>query len=715
MTHTNIEIIELNAYNGAFDVSDNAAVTNLNLIDATTANTFTVAAGQAVGVATMANGEVVDFAGNTVVTLGLTANALGTVAGSGVTIDLNSTAQTTLNVTSSTAASHIVLANTGAKLVTVNVAGDQATKINAETGNIALTTLNGATATGALELVIDTNTNKDIAVTGGSGDDLIVMAGTLAKGDVINGGAGNDTLSITQASMTAVNAFSAADKATMNANLSNIETIRVTDALTASFDAERYDGVNNYDLVASYGVANNTVEYEISNLASGATITLRELEPDSDDTLKLTVKDATAAGNNSDVINLVLNDAAGGGAVNVGAVNLVGIETLNITTANTTLAGVAGTTTSYVLDIATTSASLNTINVSGTEGINLGTNITNTIETISAAGVIVAAATDAGLTVGVAASGTQGVVIIGTGGIDTVTGGAASDVVTLGAGADVYTVTTGNDVVTLGDGIDDLKITEALFIANSGTTATFDGGAGTDTITLSEDAVINVVDADFRGLTSFETLITANGTNNLVLGANADATGITTITGGTGADTIDLLGAGAGGFDNITTINLGAGNDVLTLGGGVDTVTAGAVGSSTVANGIAASGGAHAGGDLIATDVIDLSTGVDRILNFSAADKINVTTAATAPTNVVTAGLDINGDVLVDDTTYVIYGSFNSGTGAFTVAASFASAGGVGVADAIVVEGDGTLMLDDTTGYVVIEDLSAALAASNFV
>jgi Ca2+-binding RTX toxin-like protein len=710
MTHSNVEVISLYNYGGAFDVSDDSAVTTLNLDNATTAQTFTIATGQTVSVADMANGEVVDFAGNTVVTLDATVNGLGTVAGAGVTIDTNSTAQTTLDLTGATAASHVVLANTGAKLVTVNVKGDQAMKVDANTGNIALTTLSGSTATGALEFVIDTNTNKDIAVTGGSAGDLITMAGTLAKGDTVDGGAGDDILSITQASMTVVNAYSAADKATMNANISNIETLRVTDAVTASFDVERYDSIQNLDLKSVSGAIT------ISNVASGGNITVRDAPNATTDSIVVPVKNATVAGNNSDSLTLTLNDAAAAGAVNLGVLNVVGLETLNIATASTTLAGAAGTTTSYELDIANTSTSLNTLTITGTEGIDLdGVALTNTIETIDASGLTVGAKTDVGIKVAVAGSGTQGVVITGTGGVDTVTGGAVSDSVTLGAGADVYTATAGNDIVDLGADDDGVSISKTLLAANSGTTATLDGGTGNDTITITGTGA-TIVDADFRGITNTEYLVTGNGANSITLDTLADAAGIVKVTGGTGDDTIDLSGGGAGAFNNATTIKGGTGDDIITAGAGVDTFDTASAGDSTIvsAEDDASNTGNSIGANAIADgDTLTFGNGVDRIISFDADDLIDVATAATAPTNGV--GVAANTD-LTTGTTYVLYGNYNSGTKVFTVKANFAAAGGNNVADALVVEGDsGTLTFLTTTGYTVLEDLTAALTASNFV
>ena len=63
------------------------------------------------------------------------------------------------------------------------------------------------------------------------------------------------------------------------------------------------------------------------------------------------------------------------------------------------------------------------------------------------------------------------------------------------------------------------------------------GGDGTDTVTLSGAATL--ADADFANKTTVEALTAANATNSLTLGTKASDAGFTTVTGGTGDDTIN--------------------------------------------------------------------------------------------------------------------------------------------------------------------------------
>ena len=170
-----------------------------------------------------------------------------------------------------------------------------------------------------------------------------------------------------------------------------------------------------------------------------------------------------------------------------------------------------------------------------------------------------------------------GSVVTGSDGANRIVGTALTDRINAGKGDDIYTVGEGNDQVDLGAGNDTALFTEALFINNSQTTATHSGGAGIDTIQL-EAASINIVDADFARLTSFETLTLVSGTNNVVVSTNAAAAGIVTINGGTGADTISVAAGDK-------TINLGAVNDAA-----VDTILLTAVsGKNTVTGFVSAS------------------------------------------------------------------------------------------------------------------------------
>ena len=158
-------------------------------------------------------------------------------------------------------------------------------------------------------------------------------------------------------------------------------------------------------------------------------------------------------------------------------------------------------------------------------------------------------------------------------GDDVVDGGAGDDSITTGGGNDTITGGAGND--TIGAGADDDVI---LFSGSQG----FDdvtGGLGVDQIrAMANNTVIGL--SAIQGVES----ITANGFANVTIngdGGNNDLnfsgvtlTGIVSIDGNAGADTIvgsdgaDTI-FGSGGVD---TISGGAGNDVLDGGAGADTI-----------------------------------------------------------------------------------------------------------------------------------------------
>lgn len=86
------------------------------------------------------------------------------------------------------------------------------------------------------------------------------------------------------------------------------------------------------------------------------------------------------------------------------------------------------------------------------------------------------------------------------------------------------------------------------------------GGAGTDTIRFAEDG-ITVTDGLFNNqLKEVEALQTGNGTNYIHVAENATLSGLASIIGGSGADTIDASGFGRG-----LAVNTGGGADFITL------------------------------------------------------------------------------------------------------------------------------------------------------
>jgi hypothetical protein len=106
-----------------------------------------------------------------------------------------------------------------------------------------------------------------------------------------------------------------------------------------------------------------------------------------------------------------------------------------------------------------------------------------------------------------------------------------------------FTSLGGNDRVTMAP--------SALGSADS-----IDGGSGSDTLTFS--AAGTVVDGAFTYVSSVEVLQLAAGTNSITLGVEAEQAGISTVTGDSGADTLNLLYG-----TTALTFNAGTGTDTL--------------------------------------------------------------------------------------------------------------------------------------------------------
>ena len=133
------------------------------------------------------------------------------------------------------------------------------------------------------------------------------------------------------------------------------------------------------------------------------------------------------------------------------------------------------------------------------------------------------------------------------GGLDTVNGGTGADTInastfdaalTISSGAGDDTITSQGSAqilsVSTAGGNDSISVNST----NLTTADSIDGGADTDTITLTNTTA--VVDGDFTNIDNVEKLTLADGANNVELGTKAAETGIATVTGGTGDDTMML-------------------------------------------------------------------------------------------------------------------------------------------------------------------------------
>jgi Ca2+-binding RTX toxin-like protein len=166
--------------------------------------------------------------------------------------------------------------------------------------------------------------------------------------------------------------------------------------------------------------------------------------------------------------------------------------------------------------------------------------------------------------------------------IETLVLANGANTVTLGTNA----AAAGIEVVVSGSGNDALTFNTTLqtaLIFNGGAQTT----AGFDSAIISNSGAV-VTDTYFDDWTSVERLTTANGNNNIALGANAVTAGIAIVTGGTGDDTFNasaytnaLWIDGAAGNNSLlggsaaNTLIGGIGNDNFTGGGANDSITGG--------------------------------------------------------------------------------------------------------------------------------------------
>lgn len=586
-TYSGIENIELIGRNAtAFDTSTKSDVKSVTVDGAATAaSTITVAAGQSVTLSNSNIGtNVATTAANT--SLAVTLNKLG-VAGTAATVDFAGAALATIDL--AVAGNSVIALTNDEKLATLNISGAGNVTIDADAGGAAagtlLTTVNAASATGNLSIQLEDDTSaKDVTVTGGAGNDTANFGAAFTKADKFDGGAGTDTLELTQASVTTVEGYTAAaDIAAVKTNLANIEVLKVTDALTSSIDASRFDSVNQFVLNAGYGIAAGTTTHTISKVTSGVTVTINDAAVDASDTLAVEIIDATLAGNNSDVLNVVLNDAAAAGASDVGIINAVGVDILNIEAKSLTTAGAAGNTTSYTLDIANTSTALDKVVVTGNIGLNLTTALVNSIAEVDASGMTVAKKTDAGLTASVATGGTNGVKITGSGGVDVLTGGDAADIIIGGAGADTITGGAGNDQLTGGADSDTFVFAAAAATNGKDTITDFKAGAvadGGDKFDFGTNALGTTT------VSAAQLALTSGSANQAIADDNVYQITLNTAIASKdfgAADFAELFGAATGQFS--TTV-AGAGVEGFVLVKGTDTTHVYLVDSDLTGSGV---------------------------------------------------------------------------------------------------------------------------------
>jgi Ca2+-binding RTX toxin-like protein len=149
--------------------------------------------------------------------------------------------------------------------------------------------------------------------------------------------------------------------------------------------------------------------------------------------------------------------------------------------------------------------------------------------------------------------------IEGNDGNDSIVGGAGNDDIYGGNGDDDIVGSLGADSLFGGDGNDDFQFANSDF----GSAATIDGGAGSNTLSFTNAAI--VVDSQFANKSNIDIITTPDGFNSdITLGSNAGSgvMGLNSVIGGNGDDTFALA-------STFTTTGQslygGAGNDDFTV------------------------------------------------------------------------------------------------------------------------------------------------------
>ena len=573
----------------------------------------------------------------------VTALTTGTIGDSTVrtSLDIQATAAVVTGAITSTAATTVNIGGAGAVTTDLNLVVAPTITISGS-GAVTLGTLNNAVATltstqtaGGVTATLGTLVTQKI--TGGDGNDVISTPSLVLTTGSVNAGTGSDTLNIST--------FVAnVNTATLAAKYTNFETLR----LNGTLDVSLLPSITAIELSGATNSLTNLTATQAANVTARADIGAT--------TLALASASGTA-----DVLSVVFGlGTTTASATSATTLTVTGFETLNVKANPGPTAGTAGTpTTGLLTTIAAfgTPTTLSKVNLTGS-----AVAITNAATTVAATFDASALTGDSNATVATAAASVKGLTlagnlvsgssVIGSNFIDTITVG------TTGAAGSSYSLGLGNDAIS--SAYSNLRTASVYNL--------IDGGAGTDTVTISDGAVValTMVDSDFKGLTNIEkitvtsttsaaqsittggffdanfkaagaTLTTTSTTGAIVIdestfsGANTvvatSSTGAITINGGSGNQTITATSVSAGGATGVITITTLAGNDLVTVASDAATITntinTGA-GNDTVVGGLG-------------VETITGGTGIDTLTSGGGADTFAFGTNG----SLISSGLDI--------------------------------------------------------------------------
>lgn len=523
-------------------------------------------------------------------------------------------------------------------------ASNAANTADAATSSAAVSTGQTFTlTTGAdiLNTVAATAANKTTAY-----DDTIygIADGTLTSSDVIDGGAGNDT----------VNAGATAAGQTIAPVLTGVETVTIThtaaDGKAFTFSAANATGLTLANIKNGGAVSDNAGDEKItvSNLAK--TTTLGIVGGIASAAATGAVLEATWTGAAAADTQKIAIGAAGKAT----SLTLVTAETVEITATGT---GTTGASTLGTLG----AGAAKTLNIKGSGDLTISaSNLAGT----STAAVAVNASEATGVISFAGESGSKHVFTGGSGNTTVTLAGTADDSVTTGAGRDTITTGAGNDTVVAGAGDD-----KVIVGAQTDVTAldSIDGGVGFDTIVVTgatlnattktelakgskgfeavETTAATLATIDFQALSAYDTA-KVSAAMAAAYNGTADKAGTNSITATTeNSDVLIISAARAGmsaGKDANTKSTLTgaatAGGDGINitpyLDNGSNVATVKFIGNADINGGAGEVGLGTAAGDIGGTGGDALDAASTEVLNIA----IVGTQATTADTVTFTAG-----------------------------------------------------------------------------
>lgn len=312
--------------------------------------------------------------------------------------------------------------DTGTTLGTLNVSGTAPLTItNALPASVLVA--NAGASTGGVTVDLSA-TPGNVVVTGGSGNDVVVLGTNYTGTDNLNGGAGTDAIVLTSA---------AANVAVDQQNVLNFETLTIGDALVNGVTATRFGAITTVNLRRGFGAPATL------SVTSGSVVTMGAINLSVDSTANATI--SVAGSGTTDTVTTVLSDHDTSGNL-----TLSGVETLTLVSGPRTDGTAADGGGNVIGGLLTMNPTI------GTGTINVGGSANLTITGAVTAGTLNASGFNMMLTMSTGAVGP--IQIVGGSGNDTLVGSTSADLLTGGAGNDTLQGRGGNDLLTGGPGMD---------------------------------------------------------------------------------------------------------------------------------------------------------------------------------------------------------------------------------------------------------------------